>query len=409
MSKRLNQLREERNNLVTQARAVLSKAETEKRDLSAEEQGQYDKLMTDQQRKADDIGREERQVALERELTSTEIKPVLDDKGQEVRDLGPRNTKEYRTVFGKFLTEGARSLSGDEVRTLQAGSDVDGGYLVAPMQMVDALLKAVDNSVFIRGRATKYRVASAASLGAVSLDTDLNDADWTAELATGNEDTAMKFGRRELTPHPLAKRIKVSNKLLRSAIQSVESIVNDRMAYKFGITQEKGFLTGHGANQPLGVFTASAQGVSTGRDVSTGNTTTAITFDGLIEAKYSLKAQYMAVAEWLFHRDAVKMLAKLKDGDGQYMWQASRTASEPDMLMGRPVNMSEYAPNTFTTGLYVGMFADFSKYWIADAMDMQVQVLKELYAETNQTGYIGRLESDGMPVLEEAFARIKLA
>lgn len=409
MSKRLNQLREERNNLVTQARAVLSKAETEKRDLSAEEQGQYDKLMTDQQRKADDIGREERQVNLERELASTEIKPVLDDKGQEVRDLGPRNTKEYRTVFGKFLTEGARSLSGDEVRTLQAGSDVDGGYLVAPMQMVDALLKAVDNSVFIRGRATKYRIASAASLGAVSLDTDLNDADWTAELATGNEDTAMKFGRRELTPQPLAKRIKVSNKLLRSAIQSVESIVNDRMAYKFGITQEKGFLTGHGANQPLGVFTASAQGVSTSRDVSTGNTTTAITFDGLIEAKYSLKAQYMAVAEWLFHRDAVKMLAKLKDGDGQYMWQASRTASEPDMLMGRPVNMSEYAPNTFTTGLYVGMFADFSKYWIADAMDMQVQVLKELYAETNQTGYIGRLESDGMPVLEEAFARVKLA
>jgi HK97 family phage major capsid protein len=408
MSKRLNELREERNRLVTQARGILTKAEAEKRDLSTEEQGQYDVLMTDQQRKGDDIKREERQVELERELASTEFKPVTDEKGDEVR-TGPRESKEYRSAFAKLLMEGKNGIGPEEWRALQAGSDVDGGYLRAPMQMVDMLLKFVDNAVFMRGKATKYRVTSAAALGVPSLDTDLDDADWTAELATGNEDTSMKFGRRELHPKPLAKRIKISNKLLSSALMSVESLVNDRMGYKFGVTQEKAFLTGSGANQPLGVFTASSAGISTARDVSTGNAQTAITFDGLIEAKYSLKSQYMKVAEWLFHRDAVKMLAKLKDGDGQYIWQASRTADDPDMLLGRPVNMSEYAPNTFTTGLYVGMFADFSKYWIADAMDMQVQVLKELYAETNQTGYIGRLESDGMPVLEEAFARVKLA
>ena len=48
-------------------------------------------------------------------------------------------------------------------------------------------------------------------------------------------------------------------------------------------------------------------------------------------------------------------------------------------------------------------------YWIADALTMTIQVLKELYAESNQTGYIGRLETDGAPVLAEAFARVKLA
>jgi HK97 family phage major capsid protein len=175
------------------------------------------------------------------------------------------------------------------------------------------------------------------------------------------------------------------------------------------VTQEKAFLTGSGSNQPLGLFTANADGISTTRDVSTGNTTTAFTVDGLIEAKYSLKGQYHGSAQWLFHRDAVKMLAKLKDGDGQYIWQPTKTLADPDMLLGRPVNMSEYAPNTFTTGLYVGMFADFSHYWIADALDMQVQRLVELYAETNQTGLIGRMETDGMPVLAEAFARVKLA
>lgn len=79
------------------------------------------------------------------------------------------------------------------------------------------------------------------------------------------------------------------------------------------------------------------------------------------------------------------------------------------MLLGSPFNMSEYAPNTFTTGQYVGIFGDFSNYWIADALDMQVQRLVELYAATNQTGLIGRMETDGMPVLAEAFARVKLA
>ena len=74
-----------------------------------------------------------------------------------------------------------------------------------------------------------------------------------------------------------------------------------------------------------------------------------------------------------------------------------------------PIFMSEYAPNTFTTGLYVGILGDFSNYWIADALNMQIQKLVELYAATNQDGFISRMESDGMPVVSEAFVRVKLA
>jgi HK97 family phage major capsid protein len=125
--------------------------------------------------------------------------------------------------------------------------------------------------------------------------------------------------------------------------------------------------------------------------------------------KYSLKPQYQKTAEWLFHRDALKQIRKLKDGNGQYLWMTGITAGAPDMILDRPVNQSEYAPNTFTTGLYVGLLGDLRFYWIADSLDLQIQRLVELYAETNQVGFIGRLECDGMPVLEEAFARVKLA
>jgi len=82
---------------------------------------------------------------------------------------------------------------------------------------------------------------------------------------------------------------------------------------------------------------------------------------------------------------------------------------EPDMLLGKPILVSEFAPHTFTTGQYVGMFGDYSYYWCADAVDMRLQVLRELYVATNQLGLeFSNLAFDGMPVLSEAFARVKL-
>ncbi len=316
--------------------------------------------------------------------------------------------KEVRAAFNKFLRGGIAALANSEVRALQADVDTLGGYIVAPQQFVTQLIRAVDDRVFIRPLATKFTIERAESLGVPALDTDISDADWTSELATGTEDAAMAFGKRELHPQPLAKRIRISNKLLRQAVIDPETLVRDRLAYKFAITEEKAFLIGNGVKQPLGLFTASPMGISTGRDVVAG-TTTALTMDGLISVKYALKQQYWPRARWLFHSSAVEQIAKLKDNTGQYIWRESVRVGEPDRLLGFPVMMSEYVPNTFTTGQYVGMLADFSFYWIADALDMQIQRLTELYAETNQTGFIGRRELDGMPVIEEAFVRAKLA
>ena len=63
--------------------------------------------------------------------------------------------------------------------------------------------------------------------------------------------------------------------------------------------------------------------------------------------------------------------------------------------------------STIATTLYTMIIGDFSFYWIADALDFELQVLVERYADTNQNGYIARQEVDGMPVLEEAFVRLK--
>lgn len=410
---KIAELREERGRVITLTREILDKAEKENRDLSAEEKGKYDELFKKQEELRGRIDREEKLLELERDSAANAIRnkdkdaPENNAIPEEVRQAyGVRATPEYRAAFAKFMREGRGAMTVEEVRALAADTNAGGGFTLAPQQFVADLLKAVDDQVFVRQLATKFQVSGSQSLGAPSLDADPADADWTSELATGSEDSTMAFGKRELAPKPLAKRIKVSNKLLRMSALPIESIVTSRLAYKFGITEEKAFLSGSGANRPLGLFTASNDGIGTARDVLTGSATS-ITFDGLYDAKYALKGNYWARARWLFHRDALKIISKLKDSQNRYLWEPSQKVGQPDMLIGVPVMMSEYVPNTFTTGLYVGMIADFSYYWIADSIDVSVQRLVELYAETNQTGFIARQEVDGMPALAEAFVRLK--
>lgn len=401
----LKSLREERAKLLADCRTLVDTAETAKRALTAEEDQQYSTMFN----KADDlrkqIGREEELRDAERSLKDRDDR---EDREQRGRSTDP-NADKAMVGFRSWLMSGTLAGEGaEEFRNLSSGANTEGGYLVTPQAFVANLLKAVDDDVVIRRLATVIPMPAAKSLGVPTLDADPSDADWTAELLTGSEDTTMAFGKREMRPHPVAKRIRVSNNLLRNSALPVEQLVQSRLAYKFAITQEKAYLTGDGVQKPLGLFTASTDGIPTTRDISTDNTSTAMTVDGLKNAKYSLKAQYQRTAQWLFHRDAVKQIAKLKDGENRYLWQDSIRENEPDTLLGRPVNQSEYAPNTFTSGLYVGLFGDFSFYWIADSLQLQLQRLVELYAATNQLGIIGRYEGDGAPVMAEAFARVKL-
>lgn len=327
--------------------------------------------------------------------------------------------KAVRSAWAKYLLGGRGYLTTDEIKAYQTDNPVNGGFLVAPQDFVRDLIVLVKDQVYVRQMATVFTVDRAESLGIPAIDADPSDADWTAELATGNTESTMALGKRELRPHPLAKNIQVSNKLLRNSAIDAESVIMDRMAYKVGVSEEKAFLVGTGADQPLGVFTATNQGIDTTRDV-TAATTTAVAADDFISTKYKLKAQYMQKAVWILHRDVVAATRKLKDNNNNYLWTTGLTAfggatgpgnglqGTPERLLDCPLLMSEYSPNTFTTGLYMAVLGDFSKYYIADSLDMQWQVLDQRYAELNQTGYIVRKETDAMPVLAEAFSRLIL-
>lgn len=408
MATRLQEMMDKRNNAVTQARVFIDKAEAEKRELTEDEKRQCDAFLKEAGDLRDTIDRETK--LMEEEKRNAEI-ALHNAKG------GKPETPEAemrRKAFVRYLTldfQAGEQLTPEEYRAITAGTDTQGGFITTPKEFVQRLITKVKDMVFIRSLATVQSTNNANGLGYPTLETDVDDFEWSTEIKTAPEDTSVAFGKRELKPHPLKKLIKVSDKLLRADGLDPEAILMDRVAYKKGITEEKAFLTGTGNQQPLGLFTASAQGIYTDRDYTCTGAVAANGFgaDDLIATKYTLKVQYMRTAQWLWHRDSVAKIAKLKDGDGQYLFKMAEQVDGTDMLLGRPLVMSEYVPNTFTASQYVGMFGDFSWYWIVDSLALRIKRLNELYAATSQIGFIFDFETDAMPVLSEAFVRVKTA
>ena len=401
----INDLKRRRAAIVAEARKINDLALSESRDFTAEERQEYDRAMADVDRLGSQIEDREKLEKVAGELANIPGPVIAPQSTPEDRQKA-EGEKRMAAFRASLLHPADRGEA--EHRALAQFPDSSGGYTIAPQQFLNQLIQGLDNDVFMQRLATVQRIEGAASLGVPSLDADPADPTWTTELLVGSEDSTMSFGKRELAPHPAAQYIKVSRTLLRRSPLNVESLVEARLRYKMGVVRENAFLNGNGAGQPLGIFTASNDGVDTGRDFDTGNTSTSITTDGLIEAQHGLAAGYRGRAIWVFHDDAVKQIRKLKDGEGRYIWQPGIVSGAPDVIFNRPVYTSAYAPNTFTTNLYVGAFFVPEFYWIAEDVQFTIQRLDELYAATNQVGYIVRSEVDGMPVLAAAFARVKL-
>lgn len=425
----IQELRTRRRKLGEDMRAIHDQAREEKRELSADETEKFDKMYEDSEKLRAEIEREEKLSGFQAEPEPAR-RTAVDPAAEPTPELEPekradadresdraRNGEEYRALFGRYLTAGsaqeatAVAIRAQEFlaehRDLQVDSDAQAGFLVAPEQMVMELLKNVDDQVKVRQWARKFMVQGAKSLGVPTRTAKAASFAWGTELQTPTADTALAYGKRELYPKDASGEIKVSRNFLRQSFMSGEQIVREEIARDGAELQENAFLTGSGSGQPLGVFTASADGIPTTQDISTGNTSSAITVQGLREAKYAIKTNYWPFLRWLAGRTFHKQVG-LSDGIGRPLFVESLRVGEPDRLMGFPLELSEFAPSTWTTGQYVGILGDFRYYWIVDSLDLEIQRLDELYARSHQVGFIARMKLDGAPVLAEAFARVKL-
>jgi HK97 family phage major capsid protein len=397
----LKEMLDKRNTLITQARVVVAKSETEKRNLNAEEKNQYDTIMKDAVDLKEKIDRELQLQQVEKALAEDSLQRSKDGKDKPLAPEAEARNKAFRS-----FCRDDRGMSLEEVRTLTTGSDTQAGFLNAPQEFVQQLIAKVKNLVFIQALATDHPTSNANGLGFPTLETDLDDFAMITEIKTAPEDTIIAFGRRELKPHPSSKLVKISDAMLRADGMNPEAIVADRAAYKVAVLKEYKYLLGTGNQEPLGLFTSSAKGIYTDRDVTMAYSDD-FSADDILNTKYALKAQYLRKAVWLFNRTAVLKLAKIKDGEGRYLFEMTDKIGAMDQLKGAPLYMSEYVPNTFTASQYVGMFGDMSWYFTATSLSLRVKRLNELFVATREVGFLFDTEFDGMPVLSEAFARMK--
>lgn len=420
--KDLQKLYEQRKKLVHDAREILNLSEKENRDLTADEKQRWDTANDDIDKINEKISILERQHKNEAFIGEPNpVRTAGQNRSGDHGEGGQRATDDLIESYIRSYVTGTQPESEAAgayqafMRDQVVGTAGKGGNMVLTETLTSRLFEKLKDFTFMRdpSKVQIETVMDAVKLGAPTLEADPADADWTTEILMGNLDTTMAYGKRELEPNKLAKKLKISNRLLQlGASRGPVDRILDRLAYKFAITMEKAAMTGDGSGKPMGVFYAAstaATGITTARDIAADNGTTAVTFDGLVNAQYALRGPVRANAEWLFHRTVLRDIRKLKDDYDQYIWQASVIPGTPDTLLGDPVLESEYAPNTMTPGSYVGIYMNRGYYMWADGSVMTIKRLDELYDATDEVGFHARIWTDGMPIFEEGFARVTLA
>lgn len=386
------ELREKRAKAWDAAKAFLDSHRTDKGTLSAEDDAAYSRMEQDITDLGKEIARMERREALDAELNKPVSQPITGKPaGDQQAEKKGRASDEYKRNFWN-----AMRLQGNpyEIRNaLQEGTDSEGGYLV-PDEYERTLVQALEEENVFRRLAKVIQTSSGDRK--IPVVATKGTASWIDEEGAYLESDD-SFSQVSIGAYKLGTMIKVSEELLNDSVFDLESYISREFARRIGAKEEEAFFTGDGSGKPLGILAATG-GAETG---VTAASATAITADELIDLFYSLKAPYRRNAVWVLNDSTIKAIRKLKDNQGQYLWQPSLTAGAPDLLLGKPVRTSAYMPAIAADAKTIA-FGDFSYYWIADRQGRSFKRLNELYAATGQVGFLASQRVDGKLILPEA-------
>ena len=384
------EMRQKRADTWDKAKKFLDEHRGENGLLSAEDNATYEKMEADVTSLANEIKRMERAEALDREMAAP-TSAVLKGKPDKAGDAKTgRATDDYKRAFWLQM----RNRSSYEVRdALQIGTDSEGGYLV-PDEYERTLVEALEDENIFRQLANVIQTSSGDRK--IPVVASKGTASWVDEEgAIPESDDA--FGTASIAAYKLATMIKVSEELLNDSVFNLDAYIAKEFARRTGAAEEESFFVGNGTGRPTGILHATL-GAQLG--VTTASAS-AIAMDEVIDLFYSLKAPYRKNAVFLMNDATVKALRKLKDGQGQYLWQPSVQAGQPDTILNRPVYTSAYVPVIASAAKTIA-FGDLKYYWVADRQGRSFKRLNELYAATGQVGFIASERVDGKLILPEA-------
>ena len=388
------ELREKRAKAWDAAKAFLDAKRGSDGLLSAEDTATYEKMENEVVALGKEIERLERQAVIDLELSKATSNPITNAPSKVAEEKTGRASAEYKKAFWSAMrTRAGEGLDPNVRNALQIGTDSEGGYLV-PDEFERTLVEALEDENIFRTLANVITTSSGDRK--IPVVATKGTAAWIDEEGTIPESDD-SFGQVSIGAYKLGTLIKVSEELLNDSVFDLEAYISREFARRIGNKEEEAFFTGDGSGKPTGILAATG-GAQVG--VTTASATS-ITMDEVLDLFYSLKAPYRNRAVFVMNDATVKAIRKLKDGQGQYLWQPSVQAGTPDTILNRPLYTSAYVP-TIAASAKTIVFGDFSYYWVADRQGRVFKRLNELYAVTGQVGFVATQRVDGKLILPEA-------
>jgi HK97 family phage major capsid protein len=299
---------------------------------------------------------------------------------------GPRSgaALQHKAAFDAYVRTGeAAGLRELEAKALSIGSDPDGGFLVSE-ELETAVNRGVRNVSPIRAIAQIRRVSGSVYKKPFAIADAATG--WVAETAARPETATptlaeLAFPTMELYAMPAA-----TSALLDDAAVDIDQWIAEEVQVSFAQQEGTAFVTGNGTARPKGFldYTKVANASWTWGNIGYVTTGQAGAFpatdpgDRLIDLVYAVKSAYRANGTFVLNRATQAVIRKMKDGDGNYLWQPAAKAGDASTLMGFPVAESEDMPD-IAADAYAVAFGDFRRgYLIVDRAG--IRILRDPYS-----------------------------
>lgn len=400
----LKELQEKREKLVVEARSALEeiKANTDE-GRAAELELRHDNIMGEFDKLEKTIEREQKLAEIEaRAKASRESRrPNPGDSEARGQDEGNGGIT-YRSVFAKAICgyldemtpeERAVLKTGQtEFRAQSTGTTTAGGFLV-PTELANTIIRSMLawGPMYDPGVTTEMMTASGNPIKIPTVDdttvTAVAHTEGTALTDTGAKDVT--FGQKSLDAYAFDTQfVRWSWELDHDSIFGMEALLSDLLGERLGRIANSQLTTGTGSSAPNGIVTASSLGV-------TAAAVAAVTYDEIIDLEHSVDPAYRnsPKAAYMMNDSTLKAVRKLKDGQGNYLWQAGNVqAGIPGQINGRRFYINQ-AMASMATGNKVMLFGDFGKYFVRKVGRPVIGVLRERFWP--DLGIAGLIRFDG--------------
>jgi HK97 family phage major capsid protein len=410
----LRELLEKRAKLVADARALLKKAEDEKRDLKAEEKAEWVRIMAETAALGEQIQRAQQMAGIEAELARPLSEPIKPDPGQSTQSAatgkGPfRSLGEQLQAVARFSKSNGRDVDQRlfEVRALGLNEAIpsEGGFLVQT-DFSTELIKITHETGLLAKLCRPIKISANANgvkLNAIDETSRVAGSRWGGVLGYWLNEagtklaTKPKFRRIDLSLEKLIALCYSTDELMEDAA-ALESVIMQAVPEEFGFLTDAAIFGGTGAGQPLGIRGSPAM-VTVAKEA--GQAADTVVAENISKMWARMWAPSRKTAVWLINQDVEPQLDLLSVPSGAfgmpvYMPPGGLSEAPYGRLKGRPVMVLEHCETLGDAGDIV--LADFGQYLLADKNGIQTATSIHVAFLTDETAFRFVYRVDGEPV-----------